>query len=86
MNLTLDIDDEIAAKVGKIAAARDTTVAAMVAEYLTQVANGDGGDAERKAQAAARLMDTFERLSRDIGPRTWTRDDLYEERLGKYGR
>ena len=83
MNLTLDIDEETAAKVSKIAAARDMTVAAMVAEYLTAMVSATA--AERKANAA-RLMETFERLSRDLGPRTWTRDDLYEERLGRHGR
>ena len=31
-------------------------------------------------------METLERSSRDIGHRTWTRDDLYEERIGRYGR
>ena len=82
MNLTLDIDEEIAAKVSKIAAAQDTTVAAMVAEYLTAMV--DDAVTERKANAA-KLMETFERLSRDMGPRTWTREDLYEERLGRYG-
>ena len=82
MNLTLDIDDETAAKVSKIAAARDMTVAAMVAEYLTAMVSATA--AERKANAT-RLMETFERLSRDMGPRTWTRDDLYEERLGRHG-
>lgn len=83
MNLTLDIDDAIVAKVSKIAAARDTTVEALVAEYLTSMV--DDTAAERKANAA-RLMETFERLSWNMGPRTWTRDDLYEERLGRYGR
>ena len=82
MNLTLDIDEETAAKVSKIAEARDMTVEAMVAEYLTAMV--DDTAAERKANAA-RLMETFERLSRDLGPRTWTRDDLYEERLVRYG-
>ena len=82
MNLNLDIDEETAARVSRIAAARDMTVEAIVAEYLTGIANDDA--AERKAQAG-RLMETFDRLNRDIGPRTWTRDDLYEERLGKYG-
>lgn len=81
MKLTLDIDEEIAAKVSKIAAARDLTVEAMVEEYLMGIANDDS--AERKAQAA-RLMETFERLSRDMGPRTWTRDELYEERFERY--
>ena len=75
MRLTLDIDEEVAAKIGKIAAARDMTVEAMVGEYLTGIANDDS--AERKAQAA-QLIKTFERLSRDMAPRTWTRDDLYD--------
>lgn len=80
MNLTLDISEETAAKVSKIAAAQGTTVAAMVEEYLTAMV--DDTAAERKANAV-RLMETFERLSRDMGPRTWTRDDLYEGRFGK---
>ena len=82
MNLTLDIDKETAARITKIAAAQNTTVAAMVSEYLTAMA--DDTAAVRKANAA-KLMETFDQLSRDMGPRTWTRDDLYEERLGKYG-
>lgn len=82
MKLTLDIDEEIAARVSKIAAARDMTVEAMVTEYLIGIANDDS--AERKAQAA-RLMETFERLSRKTDLRGWSRDDLYEERLGKFG-
>ena len=82
MNLTLDIDDAIVAKVNKIAAARDTTVEAIVAEYLTEIT--DTAAAERKANAD-KLMETLEQLSRDMGPRTWTRDDLYAERLDKYG-
>ncbi len=81
MKLTLDIDEETVAKVSKIAAARDLTVEAMVEEYLTGIANDDS--AERKAQAA-RLMETFERLSRKTDLRGWSRDDLYDERLGKF--
>lgn len=83
MKLTLDIDDQVLARVSKIADAQDTTLAALVTEYLISLA--DNHAANRKAQAA-RLMETFQRLSRDMGPRDWTRDDLYEERLGKYGR
>ena len=82
MNLTLDIDEATATKVNKIAANRNMTVESLVVEYLTGIA--DDAAAERKANAA-NLMETFEQLSRNIGPRTWTRDDLYEERLGKYG-
>lgn len=83
MELKLDIDEEILTKVSTIADARDTTVDAMVSEYLTSLANDMGGD--RKAQATE-LMDTFKRLSRDMGSRDWTRDDLYEDRLSSCGR
>ena len=85
MNLTLDIDEETAAKVSKIAAARDMTVEAMVVEYLTGIAGSRADATERKAQAD-KFRETVTKYSRDMGPRTWTRDDLYEERLGRYGR
>ena len=70
-------------KVRKIAIDKDTTLTAMVRDYLTSIAKSDS--ATRKAHAD-KLMETFEKLSRDMGPRTWTREDLYEERLGRYGR
>lgn len=83
MNITLSIDEEIVKKVRKIAIDKDTTLTAMVRDYLTSLAKSDA--ATRKAHAD-QLMATFERVSRDMGPRTWTREDLYEERLGRYGR
>ena len=83
MNITLSIDEAIVKKVRKIAIDRDTTLNAMVREYLMSVAESDA--AVRKEQADA-LMASTERLARDMGPRRWTRDDLYDERLGRYGR
>ena len=41
MNITLSIDEEIVKKVRKIAVDKDTTLTAMVREYLTSVANHD---------------------------------------------
>ena len=75
MNITLSIDEEIVKKVRKIAIDKDTTLTAMVRDYLTTVASSDA--AARKA-AAAKLMETFEKVSRDMGPRTWTREELYD--------
>ena len=83
MKIALDIDEQVMARVSKIADAQDKTLVGLITEYLTSLAANDAAD--RKVQAA-RLMETFERLGRDMGPRGWTRDDLYEERLGKYGR
>ena len=83
MDITISIDEEVVRKVCRVARERGTTLTAMVRDYLASVADIDA--ATRRARAD-RLMETLERSSRDIGPRTWTRDDLYEERLGRYGR
>ena len=78
MNITLSIDEETVKKVRRIALNKDTTLTAMVRDYLTSVANSDAAD--RKEQVA-KLMRSTERLSRDMGPRTWTRDDLYDRKV-----
>ena len=45
----------------------------MVRDYLVSVAESD----VTRREAAAKLRESSERYSRDMGPRTWTRDDLY---------
>lgn len=74
MNITLNVDEEIVKKVRKIAIDKDTTLTEMVRDYLTWVAKGD---ALERQQSIAALDESFERLSRDMGPRNWTREDLY---------
>ena len=81
MNITLSIDEEIMKKVRKIAIDKNTTLTAMVRDYLTAVANTDAG---LKQQRIAELKDSIRRHARDLGSRTWTRDDLYGERLDRY--
>ena len=107
MNITLNIDDEIAERVHKIAADKNTTLAAMVSEFLASVAEAetpepdtaarqeaadklhsllaslaqpDVGAHEKTAgeKAADKLRETIEQLKRPMGPRNWTRDDLYD--------
>ena len=78
MNITLGIAEEIVKKVRRIALEKDTTLTAMVRDYLTSVANSDAVD--RKEQIA-RLEESYARLSRDMGPRTWTREDLYDRKV-----
>lgn len=75
MKITLSIDEEIVRKVRQIAIDKNTTLTAMVRDYLASIASRDA--AARKADAA-RLMETFEKVSRDMGPRTWTREGLYD--------
>lgn len=83
MNITLSIDEAIVKKVRKIAIDRDTTLNAMVRDYLISVAESDV--AVRKEQADG-LMVSTERLAREMGARSRTRDDIYEERFAKHGR
>ncbi len=107
MDITLNIDDEIARKVHKIAADKNTTLTAMVNDYLASVANADTPaldaaarkeaaekfrahvasvvnrdatelDEAARKEAADKLMETLDQLSRPMGPRNWTRDDLYD--------
>lgn len=74
MNITLSVDEEVVKKVRKIAIDKDTTLTAMVREYLELVAKSD---AAARREHAAKFRETVDTLSRDMGPRTWTRDDLY---------
>ena len=60
-------------KVRKIAIDKNTTLTAMVRDYLTAVANSDAG---LKQQRIAELKASIQRHARDLGSRTWTRDDL----------
>ena len=76
MKITLDIDEETEARVSKIAAARDLTVEAMVTEYLMGIAGSHADSLERKVQADI-FRETVTKYSRDMGTRTWTRDNLY---------
>ena len=75
MDITLNVDDEIVRKVRKIAVDKNTTLTAMVREYLESVANTD---AVARKETADKFRESWERLSRPMGPRNWTRDDLYD--------
>lgn len=58
----------------KIAIDKNTTLTAMVRNYLISVARQDSLE---KEQAMTDLQDSFNLLSRDMGQRKWKRDDLY---------
>ncbi len=74
-NITLSVDKEVIKKVRRIALEKDTTLTALVREYLNQMA--DSVDA-RQLQDANALRKNFRKLSRPMGKRDWMRDDLYE--------
>ena len=74
-NITLSVDKDVIKKVRKVAIDRNTTLTAMVREYLEEVAARDQAARER---ALFELERSLERLSRPMGSRTWSRDELHE--------
>ncbi|HHO47495.1 MAG TPA: hypothetical protein ENN06_03415 [Desulfobacteraceae bacterium] len=74
-NITLSLDQATIKKVRRIAMEKNTTLTAMVREYLEQVAARD--EAEKQRNLAA-LRQSFACLSRDMGERSWRREDLHD--------
>ncbi len=74
-NITLSVDDEIIKKVRKIAIDKNTTLTAMVRQFLTSVA---ALDAQEKNNALNNLQGSFNNLSIDMGRRKWSRENLHE--------
>ena len=72
-NNTLSVDEEIIKKARKIAIEKNTTLTAMVRDYLTSVAIRD---AQEKNEAIRKLRKSFKTISRDMGRRNWTRKAL----------
>jgi plasmid stability protein len=74
-NLTLTIDDELLKRARIRALEQDTSVNALVREYL----EGLAGQA-RTQDAVRAVLELAERSESGsgLGGRTWTRDELYE--------
>jgi hypothetical protein len=74
-NITLSVNEETIKKVRRVAVEKDTTLTAMVRDFLNRVAQQN--DLEKKT-AVRKLRTSFKNLSRDMGQRKWTRESLYE--------
>ena len=74
-NITLSVDEDIIKKVRKIAIDKNTTLTAMVRDFLKSVAENEEIDKQRILN---QIDESFTILSRDMGPRAWTRDELYD--------
>ena len=73
-NITLSVDDEVLAAVRRYAAGQDTTVNALVREYLTRLAS----QSDRAARARARLKQLSQEATFDRGSWAWNREDIYD--------
>ncbi len=72
MNLTLAIEDDLLKAARNIAAERDTTVNQLVREYLEQLVS------DRRKIAREKLRELMSTGGFQIGPITWTREELHE--------
>ena len=73
-NITLSVDENILATVRRHAAERNSTVNALVREYLTRIA----GPGDRAKRARARLRQLSAQSQGRLGKKTWTREDLHD--------
>jgi uncharacterized protein DUF6364 len=73
-NLTLTIDEDLLRAARKIALDRNTSVNQMVREYLEATVRDSG----RRSAAVARLEELFRTTHAEVGPITWTRDEIHE--------
>lgn len=92
-NLTLSIDDDLLKKARLYAVAHDTSVNAMVREFLKGIAEQARAEAvviysaaspESRRQAAAEVDELAEKIRREGRIDTdwqWRRDDAYADRL-----
>jgi predicted transcriptional regulator len=75
-NVTLSLPRELLKRAKRLAADRDTSVSALMAEALAQLADDDRRYSAARRRALAALAEA--RSLGTHGRATWTRDDLHE--------
>ena len=73
-NITLSVEDDVLAAVRRHAADRNSSVNALVREYLTNLAAHE----DRAKRARARLRQLSGQSQGRLGKKTWTREELHE--------
>jgi hypothetical protein len=80
-NLTIQLEEDVVRRARVLAAKRGTSVSALVARQLTELVADD----ERYEAAHRRAVELMVR-AKPHGGRNWTRQELYAERMDRYGR
>ncbi|MFT3901397.1 MAG: hypothetical protein QM728_14280 [Gordonia sp. (in: high G+C Gram-positive bacteria)] len=81
-NLTITVDEETLKRARIRAIERGESVNQYLADRLREYADDDQVR-QRKTEAARRFIALSEELKGSSGGRGWTREDLYEERIGR---
>lgn len=77
-NITMTIDNKILKKVRKIAVEKNTTLTALVRNFLNHLAYRE--DLEKEL-VIKQLKKSFDNALTVIGKKTWTRDDLHDRQV-----
>ena len=82
--MTIVVDEGTLKKARMRALEEGTSVNAVLREKLEEYA----GARREQMEALERILEDSRKGGSGSGPggRTWTRDEIYEERLGRYGR
>ncbi len=83
-NLTITVDEETVKRARIRALEEGTSVNALLRGYLEEYS----GVRRERREALDRILASSRASASGSGPdgRTWTRDEIYEERLGRHGR
>jgi len=79
-NLTLTLDEELVRKAEAAARERNTSVDEFVGNLFRGLPAVGTSKAERE-EARRRIQEIFRTRSIELGPRTWTREDLHDRKL-----
>ena len=73
-NITLSVDENVLAAVRRHAAERNSTVNALVRDFLAALAAHE----DRAKRARARLRELSAQSRGRLGKKTWTREELHD--------
>jgi metal-responsive CopG/Arc/MetJ family transcriptional regulator len=73
-NVTIALDESLLREARRIAADRSTTLNAMIREFLVELAQRES----RAVKARRRIVELCRETTAEVGPRTWSRDELHE--------
>ncbi len=73
-NITLSVEDEVLVAVRRYAVERNSSINALVREYLTNIAQHD----DRANRARVQLRQLSKKSQGQLGKKAWTREDLHE--------
>lgn len=79
-NLTIQLDDDLIRRAKVIAAERGTSVSSLVTQQITELIHAR----DRYIRARESALEMMS-VATDRGGRRWTRDELYEPRLDRFG-